>query len=293
MSRIVLAATLLATLVLVACSPAAAQPLPSSSPTPVPVSQPPTSAPSLTPAPSPTLVAPSPKPTGPSVGGVVITLADDGLRVRSQPRIGDDSFAFEPLLPLGTELYVLDGPVAASGYDWYQVVPLASQDQPTGWVASAGKDGEPWIEASAFDCPAVPTDFRALAALPRGVGLACFSQEPITVTARLLDCNCDADGSWFTPSWFFLGSGSPTLLVEPDVTHPATSLNPEDWFALNLDPAGEHPDVLPIGEVVEVTGIFDHPAAADCTRTEMDGDPVPTQECRLEFAVTDLLLVGP
>jgi hypothetical protein len=223
----------------------------------------------------------------------VTTLADDGLRVRSQPRISDDSHAFEPLLPLGTQVYVLDGPVSASGYAWYQVVPLSSRTQPTGWVASAGKDGEPWIEASEFDCPPVPTDVRSLAALPSGVGLACFSQAPITVQARLVACHCDADGSWYTPSWFFLGSGSPTLLVEPGVTDPVDSSNPEDWFALNLDPAAEQPDVIPVGEVVEVTGIFDHPAAADCTRTEMDGEPVPSQECRLEFAVTQILQVGP
>ncbi len=67
----------------------------------------------------------------------------------------------------------------------------------------------------------------------------------------------------------------------------------DDWFVLNLDPAGEHPDVPPIGQVVEVTGIFDHPAAASCTRTEMDGDPVASQGCRLLFAVTRLLVSGP
>jgi hypothetical protein len=290
MSRLVLAASLLATLVLVACSSAALQPspLPSASPTSALASPSPT--PSL---PAPTgSVLPSPEPTDSFVGRTVTTLADDGLRVRSQPRISDDSRKFEPLLPLGTQLYVLDGPTSASGYAWYEVVPLASRTQPTGWIASAGLDGQPWIAAGAFDCPPVPTDFRSVVALPPAVGLACFPRVPITVEARLISCNCDADGAWYTPSWFFLGSGSPDLLVEPRVTG-ADSLNPDDWFALNLDPTGEHPDVLPVGEVVEVTGIFDHPAAANCTRTEMDGEPVPSQECRLEFAVTRLLLLGP
>lgn len=221
------------------------------------------------------------------------TLADDGLRVRSQPRVSDDSHEFEPLLPLGTQLLVLGGPVSASGYAWYEVAPLTSRAMPSGWIASAGRDGVPWIAADDFDCPPVPTDVRSLAALPAGVGLACFPRVPITVEARLIPCNCDADGSGYMPSWFFLGSGSPDLLVEPGVTDPTYSGNPDDWFALNLDPAGEHPDVLPIGQVVEVTGIFDHPAAADCTRTEMDGEPVPSQGCRLEFAVTRLLVIGP
>jgi hydrogenase large subunit len=111
----------------------------------------------------------------------------------------------------------------------------------------------------------VPTDYSSLAALPPGVGLACFPREPITVVARLVSCNCDVDGSWYMPSWFFLGSGGPNLLVEPSATDPVISMNPDDWFALNLDPNGQNPDVLPIGEVVEVTGIFDHPDAYDAT----------------------------
>ena len=225
------------------------------------------------------------------VGSVVTTLADDGLRVRSEPRVSDDSLKLEPLLPLGSQLYVLDGPVSASGYAWYQVVPLASRNLPSGWVASADRDGEPWIAADAFDCPSLPTDFRSLAALSPGVGLACFPRVPITAEARLISCNCDIDGSSYTPHWFFLGSGSPDLLVDPGVT--TVPSDSADWFVLNLDPTGEHPDVLPIGEVVEVRGIFDHPAASSCTRTDMDGEPVSNPGCRLEFAVTRMLVSGP
>jgi len=91
--------------------------------------------------------------------------------------------------------------------------------------------------------------------------------------------------------WFYLDSGSPVLLVPPDVS--TVPKDAADWFVLDLDPAGEQPDVLPIDQVVEVTGIFDHPAAATCTRTEMDGRPSPSQGCRLAFAVTQLLVFGP
>jgi hypothetical protein len=244
---------------------------------------------SPTPAPSPSRAAGS-TPTNAIVGKVVTTLADDGLRVRSEPRISDDSEKLVPLLPPGSKLYVLEGPVSASGYSWYEVVPLTSRDLPTGWVASADRNGEPWIAAADFACPPVPTDLRSLAALPSGVGLACFPRVPITVQARLISCNCDVDGAWYTPWWFFLGSGSPGLLVEPAVT--AVPPDFEDWFVLNLDPTGEHPDQLPVGQIVEVTGIFDHPAASGCTRTEMDGDPVSSSGCRLEFAVTDLRPIG-
>ena len=250
----------------------------------------PTPSPSPTPAPSGSDAA-VPTPTDSFVGGVVTTLADDGLRVRSLPRVSDDSRKLEPLLPVGSKLYVLGGPVSASGYAWYEVVPLTSRKLPSGWVASADRNGEPWIAAGDFTCPPQPTDLRSLAALPPGVGLACFPRVPITVEARLISCNCDIDGSWYTPHWFFLGSGGPALLVEPGVT--AVPSDVADWFVLNLDPAGEHPDVLPIGQIVEVTGIFDHPAASSCTRTEMDGEPAPSQGCRLAFAVTHLLLFGP
>ena len=257
-----------------------ASPLDSPSPSPTPV---------LTPSPTGSAAA-VPKPTDSFVGGVVTTLAGDGLRVRSEPRVSDDSLKLDPLLPVGSRLYVLDGPVSASGYAWYQVAPLMLRNLPSGWVASADRDGEPWIAAEDFDCPPVPTDFRSLAALPPGVGLACFPRVPITVEARVISCNCNIDGSWYMPSWFHLND-NPELLVEPSVTSVPSDM--ADWFGLNLDPAGEHPDVLPEGEVVEVTGIFDHPAATNCTRTDMDGEPASSPGCRLEFAVMRLLLRGP
>jgi hypothetical protein len=234
--------------------------------------------------------ASSPTPRDIRRDATAITVVDD-VRIRSKPRISDDSFKHEPLLPRGTPLYVLDGPVSASGYAWYEVAPLASRSLPRGWVASASRDGEPWLAARDFACPSIPTKLSALAALPTGAGLACFPRVPITVRARLIGCNCDMDGAWYTPHWFFLGSGGPKLLVEPDVTRPPDDTG--NWFILSLDPAGEHPDVLPVDQVVEVTGIFDHPAAAKCTMTEMDGEPVATQDCRLVFAVTKLLVLGP
>jgi hypothetical protein len=224
------------------------------------------------------------------VDTAVVTIAD-GVRVRSQPRVSDDSFEYEPLLPLGTPLYVLSGPVAASDYTWYEVVPLTSRTLHSGWVATASRSGEPWLAARDFACPPMPTDLRSLRALPSSVGLACFPRVPISVHARLIECNCEMDGPAYSPGWFGLGSGG-KLLVEPEVTRPPADA--ARWFILELDPAGQHPDVLPVGEVVEVTGIFDHPAAAACTgNVGVDDVPVPTQDCRLQFAVTRLLAVRP
>ena len=102
-----------------ACTSSGGATLPSSPPDPTspPVATPLPSAPAPSPSdPSEPSSAPSATPARPDdslVDSVVTSLASDGLRVRSMPRISDDSFKFEPLLPLGTELYILDGPVSA------------------------------------------------------------------------------------------------------------------------------------------------------------------------------------
>ena len=252
----------------------------------------PTATPALpvTPTPRPP-ASPLPTRTASTVSAdTVATTVVDGLRVRSKPRVADDSIKHEPLLPGGTTLYVLDGPVQASGYTWYEVAPLDSRTLPGGWVAAGSRTGETWLVPGGFDCPGVPTDFPSLAAMPPAVGLACFARTPITITARLIECECDADGGWLTPGWFSSGLGRGEMLVEPGMTRPPADAG--NWFWLNLDPAGQHPDEPPLGEVVEVSGVFDHPDASGCTFTEMDGEPVPSHSCRLAFAVTRLVTVG-
>ncbi len=72
----------------------------------------------------------------------------DRLVVRSEPRVSADSVQYEPLLPTGTELLVLDGPVEASGYTWYRVAPRSvtlDGGVSDGWVAMAARDGTPWV----------------------------------------------------------------------------------------------------------------------------------------------------
>ena len=71
-------------------------------------------------------------PSGVAPGAVAMTTVAS-LRVRSEPRVSEDSFLFEPLLPAGTTLYVVEGPVSASGYSWSEVVPLESLDAPA-WL---------------------------------------------------------------------------------------------------------------------------------------------------------------
>ena len=138
---------LLLTVVLVAgCGSSSPSPSPAASTAPLPA---PTSSPGVpgsTASPAP-LPAPTPTPADPFLGQVVVTVSDN-LRVRSEPRVADDSIKYIPLLPLGTELRVLDGPVKGSGYTWYKVEPVSFtglEGPGQGWVAMAAKDGEPWI----------------------------------------------------------------------------------------------------------------------------------------------------
>ncbi len=238
---------------------------------------------------------------------LVVTVVDH-LRVRSEPRVSDDSELYEPLLPVGTQLYVFDGPVNASGYRWFQVASVSLDfiapgvcdgEQGAcggiylGWVAAASRSGEPWLAVGTINCPPVPTDSLTLARLPLGARVACFSRRPIAIHARLVWCACVYDGRWLTPSWF--GPESPHLLVEPSQSRaPADN---EDWLELLLDPAGRYPAVIPVGEIVDVVGIFDHPDAAGCLRfdvpIETAGPPEPWSNCRFEFAVTSLTTVKP
>jgi hypothetical protein len=91
--------------------------------------------------------SPSQEAFAPTIGGTVVTVSDR-LRVRSRPEVSDVSVKYEPLLPRGTELLVLEGPVSASGYVWYRVAPvsLSLDDRVAdGWVALAATDGEAWI----------------------------------------------------------------------------------------------------------------------------------------------------
>jgi serpin B len=113
--------------------------------------------------------APSVEPAYLAPGSMAVTISDR-LRVRAQPRVSDDSARYEPLLPTGTELLVVEGPVQASGYDWYRVAPVSltlSGGAAEGWVAAADHDGTPWIAAAAD--PLAGLEF-AMATVTRSAG---------------------------------------------------------------------------------------------------------------------------
>lgn len=100
---------------------------------------------SSAPASSPTLATGGSADFAP--GALAVTVSDN-LRVRSQPGVGSDSVRYQPLLPKATQLVIVGGPVEASGYTWYRVVPLGVKLEggvEQGWVAIADHDGSPWV----------------------------------------------------------------------------------------------------------------------------------------------------
>lgn len=249
------------------------------------------------PAPATSTAEPTSAPTAPpetealAPGRAAITIVE-GVRVRSAPSVNDAvSQKYTPLLPAGTVLFVLDGPRAASGYEWWQVVPTAFRVEGPGhgWVAGASREGEPWVQPTQIDCPPTPANLAALMDVTDGMALACFAHTPLTIRARLVSCNCDIDGPPVVPAWLGI-SAEPILLVDASETGPPDS--PEDWYQLHVDPKAGITS-LPEGRVVDVTGTFDHPAAADCLVSDFDAPPTPSASCRFVFAVTALEVVQP
>ncbi|HET7494484.1 MAG TPA: zf-HC2 domain-containing protein [Candidatus Limnocylindrales bacterium] len=143
----------------------------------------------------------------PSTAAVTVS---DRLRVRSLPEVSDASIRFEPLLPLGTRLVVIDGPVLGSDYSWFRViVPVPSSGTTVrrwlvGWVAAGGKDGEPWIKSLPIACPSGANlraiDIARLRQRPVDDGpLTCFGADPISVVGRgRLVCQPDGPDTWLS-----------------------------------------------------------------------------------------------
>ncbi len=147
---------ILVVLLVAACDssvvPSASPGLPSASPQPSPsvaASALPTE--QASPDASPEASSPPDGNAGDLVQGALAVTVSDRLRVRSQPRVADDSIKYEPVLPVGTELQVLEGPVQDSGYTWVRVAPVGmtlDAGVSDGWVAIADHDGTPWVAAS-------------------------------------------------------------------------------------------------------------------------------------------------
>ena len=201
-------------------------------------------------------------------------VVSDNLRVRSAPRVADDSIKLEPLLKTGDRLFVVGGPVVADDYEWYEVASVNIDGErtwftlPSGWIARGDHDGTPWVAVDAPRCPAEPVDIDALAAMHALERLACFGNRPVAFRAvidgggSIVACDvaagqgpCAAGPDWLA------GNGGWTALTSLD----RDTGSPTSGPALTLDPSGSvQASALPEGRVVAVEGAFDHPASASC-----------------------------
>jgi hypothetical protein len=232
----------------------------------------------------------------------------DDLRVRSKPGVSEDSTKLEPLLQKGVRVVVLDGPVQASGYDWYLVQPTITSDlqeetYPFGWVAAAGKDGEPWIQSKTVACPPLPESAEHLDELnqiPRNFyEITCFGGMGMRFQARLgiPEARCGVEPDWgIDPSWFDRCGSDESYLVPLEAARDYVGVAPIWAPGVNTD-IGAVPNArvadMPL---VEVQGMFDHPAAQTCRNRPNIDDPLmpepdPAQtilRCRMKFVVTVL-----
>jgi hypothetical protein len=228
----------------------------------------------------------------------VVKVVTNDLRVRSKPEVSDSSVKLSPLLDAPQLLFVVDGPVEASGYTWYEVAPIGDADTtvelPFGWVAAADKDGTPWLAKTTPGCPARPTTVEALWTLNGVLGLACFGDTPITVAARLAqpEATCGVDIGWsIDPDWLASTCPQPRFLIEPVSGEPldANSVIDPRVDVSRFEPGVEPADWL----AVEISGHFDHTDALRCKGVS-NGNPVPfgpdqiVVACRSTFVITGI-----
>jgi hypothetical protein len=254
-------------------------------------------------------IAPEPRPSrsrsaAPAaalpVGKIAVVVTND-LRVRSKPRVAADSTLKTPLLNKGRAVYVVAGPVHASGFSWYEVAPVqpfGEFDLPFGWVAAAGKDGEPWLAAGGFRCPAKPTDVAGFLDVPPLAGLACFGRHDLAIAGRLArpELICALDTGWtIQPEWF-QSPCTEFYLFDLDTT--------DAWVDVVLNPGIDVSDLEPGSDPADwqdvlVTGHFDVRAAANCRGVVTEPGTVialsPDEivlACRATFVVTDIETSG-
>jgi hypothetical protein len=223
--------------------------------------------------------APTTQPPAPSTQIAIDTAArtaTDRLRVRSAPGVGATSVKLEPLLPTGTLLFVIDGPVTADGYDWYHAMPFDGI-APTGWVAAAAHDGTPWLAPESLTCPTPPLDTQAILDLSSFGGLICFGNREIQLVGDVT-CELGDDGIVFAgPTW-----------IRHD-RRCSIDLGGEtrSFFDGGIEGLG-----LPTHGRAVVTGHFDDPEARSCVWDGVDGpspDPATiVASCRAMFVTTAL-----
>jgi hypothetical protein len=297
-------------LLLAACSAAAEQPSPSPSEapaTPIPTtSEEPTPTASESPAPEPT-DEPSDAPQAGIPPDSVVATTVDRLILRRGPGTDAERIGF---LSPDTIAYVVAGPTEADGFPWYHIagmgLPYGSgcvtppPDEPIGcpafqgWVAGESQAGDAWLAPAALRCPD-PT-IGAMSELGFTHRLACWGDEEITFEAFWPELRQDGGPGGTCPQ-----ADEPAGFLYCQHTNPnALAATAEEGNAgvprlfLSIDPASGL-EMPARGQMVRVTGAFDHPAAAGCAEIAVDDhDPAAAAfHCRTEFVPTAVVPLEP
>lgn len=221
------------------------------------------------------------------------------LRIRSEPRVAADSIKYEPLLDVGDHLLILDGPVVANDYEWYQVTAWRPGNLyasfPVGWVSRGDNDGAPWIRARADACPSGAITMAVVVGLRPEERVACFADRQLRLRGfvsggvETVRCIPDPDIACVEGPVWLTGYGGWRAEEDTEVEVPSLG-GPQ----LVLDPNGPvAAEALPGNGMVDFVGAFDHPAAADC-RPGATGPgaqtltaPVARLACRMRFVVSE------
>ena len=216
------------------------------------------------------------------------------LAIRSKASVGTDSKVLGRLTT-GDRVFILKGPVEGSGFAWYRVAhrDWESGEKPVGWIAAGSRDGEPWLEGRALDCPPLPVEIGTLAAMTSVERVSCFGSRDLMFNAGIAEWMDDFGPTmpWGTPGWLNpIGYGR-NIGGLGDVA-----------FTPGLELPGELPGDEDSDLGYRVRGHFDDPASTSCrSGTEEWNDETNTETrhkdpavasvlaCRTRFVVTEVL----
>lgn len=215
--------------------------------------------------------------------GQPAVVVDPGATTYLTPDRAGDSLSS---MAVGTRLFVISGPRTIGGTDWYLVQwpPTRSYVPVLGWLP-AKVEGRPQAESVTPDCPASPT-LPQLLAMAWGERLLCLGATPITLAGVIVGEHApDLEVS-----------GQPAWLAQDSAVRLYDDRGPTGvggWMQIHVDPASGLS--LPRGTLLEITGHFDDPAAASCSRAFVGQEAsslVPEEgsvqvlRCRENFVVT-------
>jgi hypothetical protein len=222
------------------------------------------------------------------VDGLALVVADE-LRVRSVPGTGADSTIRGDPLTKGREVFLAAGPVAANGYDWWQVQVLMTGPRGRyGWVA-AGHDSEIWLAPASVGCPPDPSVVD-LARLGGARSLVCYGRHDLQIRVyRQPFCGDGITNAAGSPDWIIGVFGGDALFDRVVERH-------DDETALEIY-GRAHPSLIESGTEYlgcgdagtgwfDVTGHFDDPVSSDCRVSEYDPTTDESVEAEPALVVT-------